>query len=110
MSDRKPPPVSRLTLTLMRRLILLVVCPFVMQAQFGLARTISIEVAAEGYDGDGYWVGLFDQPITKDSSPKIWQLSESTETTLQINDQEDVVLVALKGKRPPVSTHRTKFP
>ncbi|MYD45614.1 MAG: carboxypeptidase regulatory-like domain-containing protein [Gammaproteobacteria bacterium] len=101
MSVPKPPPVSRLTTTLMRRLILLVVFPFVMQAQFGLARTINIEVAVEGYEGDGYWVGLFTHPITTDSSPNLWQHSESTETTLQISDQEDVVLVALqKGSVP----------
>ncbi|MYC24906.1 MAG: carboxypeptidase regulatory-like domain-containing protein [Gammaproteobacteria bacterium] len=100
-SDSKPPPVSTLTTKLMRCLILLVVFPFAIQAQFGLARTISIEVAAEGYEGDGIWVGLFTHPITTDSSPNLWQHSKSTETTLQISDQEDVVLVALqKGSVP----------
>lgn len=85
----------------LRRLVVLVMLLFVGHGQLGLARTISVEVAAEGYDGGGYWIGLFNHPITAESSPMLWQQSESVETTLQINDQEDVVLVALqKGSVP----------
>ena len=101
MFDRKPLPISRFTTMYLRRLILLVMLLFVGQAQHGLARTIAVEIAAEGYEGDGYWIGLFNHPITAESSPKLWQQSESVETALQISDQEDVVLVVLqKGSVP----------
>lgn len=101
MFDRKQPPVSRLNTTNPRRFTLLVVLLSIGLAPLGFARTISIEVAADGFKGDGYWIGLFSHPITAESSPKIWQLCERVETTLQISDQEDVVLVALhKGSVP----------
>lgn len=101
MFDRRPKPVSRLRTTYLQHCILVVALLFVTQAQLGFARTITVGVADEGFDGEGYWVGLFQHPFTAQSTPKHWQQSESAETTLQISDQEDLVLVALqKGSVP----------
>ena len=71
-------------------------------AQLGFARTITVEVATDGYDGHGYWIGTFNHPLTAESKPKNWQLNEDTLTTLQVGDQANLVLVAVQKSSLPI--------
>ena len=99
--DRNSKPHWGLGVTYIRICILVVTLLVVSHAQLGVARTITVEVATDGYDGNGYWIGTFGHPLTIETSPKSWQQIENTKTTLRVGDQEDLVLVALqKGSLP----------
>ena len=66
------------------------------------ADTIAVRVDVEGYDGNGFWLGLFSAPLTRGSSPRDWRLVETVETTLELKDGDELVLVALQKGSVPV--------